>query len=135
MTKLSSVIESIYSALCGESITVYREYEKNPVSEHEKLYASAGISEIRIENCAFGESGKYYGESFNLHIRIIGDPDVPFSKFYDVLDGKLLNSLLKKDFFLEYVKISAPVYDKGLKRMVLECTAEISGRMEALNES
>ncbi|MCM1227201.1 MAG: hypothetical protein NC320_07225 [Clostridium sp.] len=135
MANLSLIIERIYAALKGNSISVFREYEKLPVSEHERLYACVGISGIDIENRALGEKGKYYSESFELRIRIAGNTDVPFTEFYDALDTQLLGGLLKKKFRLESVKISAPFFDDGLRRMVLECSAKIRGRMEALNGS
>lgn len=135
MANLSMIIERMYAALEGDSISVYREYEKLPVSEHERLYACVGISGLDIENRALGAKGKYYSERFELRIRIAGNADVPFTEFYDALDLQLMSGLLKNDFCLESVKISAPFFDDGLRRMILECSVKIRGKMEVLNES
>lgn len=135
MATLNAAVESIYSALEGISIPVYSEYEKIPVSKHENIYVVAGISEIIIDNSDFGFTKKCFRENYTLNIRILGKADSLPSELYNVLDSQLLTGLVSAGFVLEKAKISAPFYDMGLKRIILKCNVDISGRMEVQNES
>lgn len=135
MAGLVNAIEGILAVLKGGDAAVYGEYEKIPVCKHEDIYAAVGISKIVIENGYYGEAGEYYSEKYSLRIRILGKPDTPPSELYEVLDTQLIDGLSASGYSVNHAEISAPVQDNGLKRIVLECTAEISGRTEEKNES
>lgn len=135
MAGLVNAIEGILAVLKGGDAAVYGEYEKIPVCKHEDIYAAVGISKIVIENGFSGEAGEYYSEKYSLRIRILGKPDTPPSELYEVLDTQLIDGLSASGYSVNHAEISAPVQDNGLKRIVLECTAEISGRTEEKNES
>lgn len=135
MAGLVNAIEGILAVLKGGEAAVYSEYEKIPVCEHEDIYAAAGISKIVIENGYSGEAGEYYSEKYSLRIRILGKPDTPPAELYEVLDTQLLDRLAASGYAVSHAEISAPLQDNGLKRLVLECKAEISGRTEEKNES
>lgn len=135
MAGLVNAIEGILAVLKGGDAAVYSEYEKIPVCKHEDIYAAVGISKIVIENGYSGESGEYYSEKYSLRIRILGKPDTPPSELYEMLDTQLIDRLSASGYSVNHAEISAPVQDNGLKRIVLECTAEISGRTEEKNES
>lgn len=135
MAGLVNAIEGILAVLKDGDGEVYSEYEKIPVCEHEDIYAAVGISGIVIENGFSGETGECYSEKYSLRIRILGKPDTPPSELYEMLDSQLLDRLMESGYAVNHVEISAPVQNNGLKRLVLECTAEISGRTEEKNES
>lgn len=135
MAGLVNAIDGILSVLKSGEAAVYSEYEKIPVCEHEDIYAAVGISKIVIENGYSGETGEYYSEKYSLRIRILGKPDTPPEELYEMLDTQLLDRLSASGYQVNHAEISAPVQDCGLKRFVLECTAEISGRTEEKNES
>lgn len=135
MAGLVNAIDGILAVLKGGEAAVYSEYEKIPVCEHEDIYAAVGISKIVIENGYTGETGEYYSEKYSLRIRILGKPDTPPEKLYEMLDTQLLDRLAASGYQVNHAEISAPVQDCGLKRFVLECTAEIYGRTEEKNES
>lgn len=135
MAGLVNAIEGILAVLKGGDAAVYGEYEKIPVCKHEDIYSAVGISKIIIENGYSGEAGEYYSEKYSLRIRILGKPDTPPSELYEALDTQLLDRLSASGYLVNHAEISAPVQDSGLKRIVLECTAEISGRTEEKNES
>lgn len=135
MAGLVNAMEKIFDSLKGGGTAVYRDFEKIPVCEHEDIYAAAGVSKIIIENGFSGETGEYYTEKYSLNIHILAKPDTPVSELYDVLDSQLLDRLMASGYCVNYAEISAPVQDYGLKRLVLECTAEISGRTEEKYES
>lgn len=135
MAGLVNAIEGILAVLKGGEAAAYSEYEKIPVCEHEDIYAAVGISKIVIENGYSGETGGYYSEKYSLRIRILGKPDTPPEELYEMLDTQLLDRLAASGYQVNHAEISAPVQDCGMKRFVLECTAEISGRTEEKNES
>ena len=135
MAGLVNAIEGILAVLKGGDAAVYSEYEKIPVCKHEDIYAAVGISKIVIENGYSGEAGEYYSEKYSLRIRILGKPDTPPSELYEMLDTQLIDRLSASGYSVNHAEISAPVEDNGLKRIELECTAEISGRTEEKNES
>lgn len=135
MAGLVNAIDGILAVLKGGEAAAYSEYEKIPVCEHEDIYAAVGISKIVIENGYSGETGEYYSEKYSLRIRILGKPDTPPEELYEMLDTQLLDRLSASGYQVNHAEISAPVQDCGLKRFVLECTAEISGRTEEKNES
>ena len=129
MAGLVKAIDKLYTALKGNDENVYSESEKVPVFEHDDIYAVAGISGISFERDNSGRNGTHYSENYSLHIRVLGRPDSPLSALYELTDS-LLDRLTSSGFLLNRAEIRPPVQDCGLKRLVLECFAEISGRTE-----
>lgn len=130
MEKLSLAINNIISSLKTGSMPVYGDFEKIPVVSRERIFGVAGVSEIYIEkdNCTYKK--KYFKEKYNLRLRILGAPDTPPEELYDAFDTQLLDGLMAAGYIIENVKLSAPIQDNGLKRLVLEGIAEISGSLE-----
>lgn len=135
MAGLSEAIEKLYSVLKEGGGAVYTEFEKIPVNRHENIYAVAGMSAIKINNGFSGSSGRYFNESYSLNIRIIAAADTPPLKLYEMLDTVLLDRLWASGYCVSSAEISAPFQDKGLRRLVLECRAEISGETEEEHDS
>lgn len=134
MTTLVNAIESIFSILKDGNDNVYSEYEKIPIAKHEEIYATSGISKIKLENGFYGEIGKYYCEKYMIHVRILGSPNTPPFKLYNMIDLQILNKLTLGGYSINYAEILEPVQDSKLRRLVLECNIEITGRAEVFNE-
>jgi hypothetical protein len=133
MATLKEVIEGVCTILKGHSNDVYMEYEKIPVAEHEKIYAVTGISKMIFENGFFVNEGNYFDGNFNVRIRVLGSCDTAPDSLYEMLDT-LIDRLDYGGFSLNRIEILSPVQDNALRRIVLECNVEISGKSEVLNE-
>lgn len=133
LAQLNDIADSIYNVLKGDSTYVYRDYEKIPVSQHEQIYAAAGIEKMVFENCIMGESGKYFSGKYSVRIRILGTPDTGVDELYNTLD-EILDRVDYGGFSVNRIEIMPPLQDRGLRRFVLECNIQISGKSEVLNE-
>lgn len=131
---LVSAVENIFAVIKGGELPVYSEYETIPVTRHEDIYAVVGIGKITLENCFAGKGGRCYAESCILRIRLLGKNGSSPEELYSILDCQLLDRLMSSGIRIKKAEISAPVPDNALKKLVLECTAEISGRTEECYE-
>lgn len=135
MAQLKHMVNGIYQIIKSGSSSVYSEYEKIPVIEHEDIYAVASVAEICLENVFVGKDDKFFRERYLLDVKILGRPYTSPMNLYDMLDIQILDKLVSSGYVINSAKITAPVQDNGLKRLILVCRIEILGKTEVVYES
>lgn len=130
MAGLNVTVNRIYSLLKRTLSNVYNEYEKIPVVKHEDIYIVCSVPVIRLENRLFSGDAKYFDAKYSFRVRLLAQPDTNPLLLYRMLDEQVLGAVSAEGFEITGAEIKAPYQDNGLKRIVLECTAEISGRTE-----
>ena len=135
MAQLKHMVNGIYQIVKSGGTDVYSEYEKIPVMEHGDIYAVASVAEIYLENVVVGENDKFFRERYLLDVKILGRPYTSPMSLYEMLDVRILDKLTSSGYVINSAKISAPVQDNGLKRLILECRVELLGKTEVVYES
>lgn len=130
MSGLNTTISEIYRLLKKQNINVYAEYEKIPVAKHEDIYVVCSVPVITLKNRMFSGTVKYYDAKYSFCIRLLAAPDTDPSTLYTMLDDSILCTIAEGGMEINGVEICAPYQDHGLKRLVLECRVEISGKSE-----
>lgn len=129
MAQLQEAIENIYDALENEnSVAVHKEFENDPLPLREDIFICAGVSKVIIENGLYATAGKYYDVRYILNIRIIGQPNTMLYSMYRTFDVNVLSKLSEAGYDIIHAETSAPFQDYKIRRFVLECSVELSGK-------